>query len=171
MDDMDEKIVSAVINSKEGFFVGDICYVLSDNVYSKNWGETNKYKDGSFVANGYEYVVAGTKHGDGCYADQWGNGYPVDAGVIGCVSAELCEKIKFGENTDLGIFVKGDRAEYYADDGDFVINIYSNQSLVKSIHINTDWDDEDEDEWDMEDDEEDDLWDEDDDTDWDDEDL
>lgn len=153
---MDEEIVSAVINSKKGFFVGDICYVLSDEVYSKNWGETNKYKDGSFVANGCEYAVAGTKHGDGYYADQWGNGYPVDAGVIGCVSAELCNKINFGDNTDLGVFVEGDRAEYYAEDGDFVINIYSNQALVKSIHINTD--DEDEDEWDEED-EDTDMWD------------
>ena len=149
---MDEQIVSAVINSKEGFFIGDICYVLSDEVYSKNWGEINKYKDGSFVANGCEYAVAGTKHGDGYYADQCGNGYPVDAGVIGCVSAELCNKIKFGENTDLGFFVKGDRAEYYAEDGDFVINVFSNHALVKSIHINTDYDD---DEWDEYDEDED----------------
>lgn len=139
-----KRIVSAIINSKEGFFIGDICYVLSDDVYYKNWGETNKWEDGSFVANGYEYAVARTKHGDGCYDDQWENQYPVDAGVIGCVSAELCTRINFGDNTDLGVFVKGDRADYYAEDGDFVINIYSNHALVKSIHINTDYDEDNE---------------------------
>lgn len=85
--------MKGVIRSEKGFYVGDICYVLADNVYDDVWGK-NGYEDGEFTVpeTGLKFAVAGTAWGDGYYQGSDGREYPVDAGVIGIVPLELVEK-------------------------------------------------------------------------------
>jgi hypothetical protein len=80
------------------YFVGDLCYVLSD----EQWDEVcrltfpfrrgpNKRKsvNGKFVLKGgVEISLHGTAYGDGVYLDQRGREYGVDSGTIGCVSVK-----------------------------------------------------------------------------------
>ena len=85
--------MKVTVKSEKGFYVGDICYVLSDNVYCDVWGK-NGYSDGEFLdpETGLKFAVAGTAYGDGEYEGSNGKWYPVDAGVIGIVPLELVEK-------------------------------------------------------------------------------
>lgn len=70
------------------YFVGDLCYVMHPQ-----WKEVCKNiivgpncVDGQFtLKNGVRFTQFRTEYGDGRYADQLGNEYPVDAGLIGCI--------------------------------------------------------------------------------------
>lgn len=71
------------------YFVGDLCYVMNDR-----WDEvcdkiiSKQHRgDGEFVLNdSVRFASYGTRWGDGCYEDQNGCQYGVDAGIIGCIS-------------------------------------------------------------------------------------
>jgi hypothetical protein len=68
------------------FWVGDLCYVMHPE-----WKEfCNKSEKDGIVTLGDGRVVAfsSTIHGDGCYNDQKGNKYGVDAGLIGVIAVE-----------------------------------------------------------------------------------
>ena len=77
------------------YYVGDLCYVLDSR-----WDEFCKLtidgytvKDGVFtMADGTVFATFGTTYGDGCYMDEQGREYPVDAGLIGCVKVESVDK-------------------------------------------------------------------------------
>jgi len=82
------------VRSNKGFYIGDICYVLGNDVYSDFWGDQKHFADGAFEVpgKGYAFAVGSTAYGDGVYSDKEGRQYPVDAGVIGVVPLELVEK-------------------------------------------------------------------------------
>lgn len=112
------------------FYIGDICYVLNDNNYAGIWGYKYDFKDGIIDCGINQVLVHGTAYGDGCYEDNKGNTYGVDAGVIGVVPEELIDwdKIEkdYGSKSkihDLGVYVSGDEAELCYDDGTFYINV------------------------------------------------
>lgn len=85
--------ISGTVQSKKGFYIGDICYVLSERVYDEIWGGKHSYNEGVYqVDSKNSFAVAGTAFGDGTYYDSYGNEYPVDAGVIGLVPLELVAK-------------------------------------------------------------------------------
>lgn len=73
------------------YYIGDLCYVLHDR-----WDEfcqltINGYavKDGVFtLADGTQFATYTTAYGDGVYDDNYGNSYPVDAGLIGCIRVD-----------------------------------------------------------------------------------
>lgn len=77
------------------YYIGDICYVLDDEVYYGVWDNAG-FAEGLYEANGGIFAVAMTAHGDGCYSDSNGNCYGVDAGNIGIVSENLCKKFFAG---------------------------------------------------------------------------
>lgn len=72
------------------YYVGDLCYVMHpqwdefcDITLGANGG------NGEFtLKNGVRFATYGTFYGDGFYEDQEGGGYPVDAGLIGCIRVE-----------------------------------------------------------------------------------
>lgn len=126
------------IESEKGFYVGDICYVLSDEVYDA-WGDKG-YADGIFKdpASGFSFAVAGTAYGDGTYYDGDGHEYGVDAGVIGIVPLEMVAK-KDGVRGGRVIYASG-IAQFEADDGVFDVHFSSGNMAV---HINTNSEEED----------------------------
>ena len=81
-----------MIKTNKGFYVGDISYVLADDVYFDFWGKQKGYADGEFEVNGFRFAVASTAYGDGVFYDTARLIYPVDAGVIGVVPFELVAK-------------------------------------------------------------------------------
>ena len=71
------------------YYVGDLCYVLGDK-NGFDWGdillETDylRSQTGMFEYKGIKFFSSGTAYGDGCYPDNEGREYGVDAGLIGC---------------------------------------------------------------------------------------
>ena len=117
------------MKSDKGFYIGDICYALSDVIYEKFWGGVYSYADGEFEIDGYSFAVGSTAYGDGIHYDSDCHKYPVDAGVIGLVPLELVSKeSKFGFVFD----VPGE-AEFKCKDGVFDITLPRDVS----IHIDT----------------------------------
>lgn len=119
------------MKSNKGFYVGDICYVLSDDIYTNFWGKKHKYADGVFEIDGFSFAVDSTAYGDGVYFDNACHKYPVDAGVIGLVPLELIGKedgLQFGTVFD----VPGE-AEFKCKDGVFDITLPDGYV----VHINT----------------------------------
>ena len=85
---------SFTITVPNGFYVGDLCYALSDEVYDKVWGNTYGFEDGAYKdpTTGLEFAMVGTAYGDGYYSGTDGQDYPVDAGIIGVCALELVQK-------------------------------------------------------------------------------
>ena len=89
------------------YYVGDLCYVMSD----ADWNEVceltikgNECIDGEFtLKDGRRFAMYGTKFGDGEYRDQYGNSYCVDSGSIGCILEEHISTYDW--NKDLGELV------------------------------------------------------------------
>ena len=118
--------IEGTISSNKGFYIGDICYALSDSIYDDVWGGSG-YEDGihSVPESGYSFAVAGTAYGDGEYEDHQGRRYGVDAGNIGLVPEELAE------DTDGGhYFEGGGEATFTAEDGVFEITLPSGEVVI-----------------------------------------
>lgn len=83
----------ATISTKKGFYIGDLCYAMKEEIYDKVWGNMYQYEDGAFEVPEYHtsFIVCGTAHGDGYYPSASDIYYPVDAGIIGICPLELCD--------------------------------------------------------------------------------
>jgi len=71
------------------YYIGDLCYVLRDEVWDEVCGilsSLDRGYDGKFtLKDGRNFVIFGTAYGDGCYNDFMGRRYFVDSGTLGCV--------------------------------------------------------------------------------------
>lgn len=123
--------ISCEVESKEGFYIGDICYALADEVYFGIWGG-NDFKDGQHHVSetDLDFAVASTAFGDGVYLGSNGFLYGVDAGNIGIVPLELVEKDINGCGT---VYNTPGKASLYAEDGKFIFRLPDD----KEIKINT----------------------------------
>ena len=116
-----------VIRSNKVFYVGDVSYVLSDDVYQNFWGAK---KNGCFTVNpvmNLAFAVAFTAYGDGIYCDNDGNRYLVDAGNIGLVPLELVEKeqgLRLGQ-----VFLTPGVATFHWFEGVFTIGLPRDQLI------------------------------------------
>ena len=119
-----------IIKSNKGFYVGDVCYALNDDIYYGIWGKWG-YCDGKYsTPDGFAFVVAGTAYGDGEYVDKAGRLYGVDAGVIGLVPLELVKpEYDFGGQ----IFICAGEAVFEACNGFFSVTLPNGEF----IEINT----------------------------------
>lgn len=74
------------------YYVGDLCYVMTDaewDAFCDLTIDRMNCLDGEFtMPDGRKFATYSTQYGDGCYADQFGNQYGVDAGLIGCIRVE-----------------------------------------------------------------------------------
>lgn len=146
-----------ILTSKKGFYIGDICYVLSDEVYHDVWGSQNSYQDGRVQVGSYAFAVDRTAYGDGFYVDSTGKEYSVDAGVIGCVPFELIDMDKLHKNydpganpidilNDFGRFVEGSRAEFKTDDnGIFTITVDNQITIIIDTNYEAGYEEDEED--------------------------
>lgn len=132
--------VKAQLESKVGFYVGDICYELPKEDYHEVWGKQHNYEEGEYELHDSKFAVGGTKYGDGEYEDQMGYRYGVDAGVIGIIPYELCKDKDIAALNRMGRFISATKARFTAEDGVFVIDFDSKDH----IYINTDDEEEDE---------------------------
>ncbi len=80
------------------YYVGDICYSLTDETYDNVWGGAHKYENGLFHVGALKlpFAVHATAYGDGVYPGSDGFDYPVDAGVIGMVDHRLAKSTTKG---------------------------------------------------------------------------
>ncbi len=104
------------------YYVGDVCYVVQDKDWDGLLEKSNYFNcqstgewNGEY--NGHPMFVASTAYGDGCYQDNQGRDYLVDAGLIGIMPVEAIttnpegrggQIIKFEEEFD----VKWDEGEF-----------------------------------------------------------
>jgi hypothetical protein len=88
------------------YYVGDLCYVMDDKEWDQFCSITikgNQCLDGEFqMPDGRKFATYGTAWGDGCYRDQFGNEYCVDAGLIGCIRVEDIRAEKYDSIESLG---------------------------------------------------------------------
>lgn len=126
------KAVKATIRSEKGFYIGDVCVVLDDNVYTNVWGRNGGYLDGEYrVGNGLRFAVGSTANGSGVYMDDNGDIYAVGSGAIGLVPLELVADLETA--AAYGRVVQGVReATMNESGGDFVFVLSGER-----IHIET----------------------------------
>lgn len=77
------------------YVISDPCYVLKDKDYKRFLKDTDSCKVGGVFVDsktGLKFAVFSTAYGDGCYLDNIGREYGVDAGMIGCIPVAMCSK-------------------------------------------------------------------------------
>ena len=72
------------------YYIGDPCY-LFDQSWQKILNETNYLEDGKHIIFRETVFCGSTAYGDGCYKDNLGRGYGVDAGLIGILPVSLLD--------------------------------------------------------------------------------
>ena len=125
--------VEAEEKSEKGFYVGDVCYQMTDKDYYGDWSNDFEDFEGEHELHGHKFAIGGTKYGDGVYEDQNGHRYGVDAGHIGILPYELCESKDVNEIARCGQFIEAKKATFNAEDG--VIEIKFDNG--EYIYINT----------------------------------
>jgi len=135
---------------KGRYFLGDVCYC-----FGKSWGDildkTDFFND-ALEHNGQLLIAFGTAYGDGTYFDQFGNKFPVDAGLIGLTPVSMIEK-EGGENSEwlksAGIFIDVGE-DFYAENkgGDMKFGPHEILTLTEEEdeEESDPWDDDEEDE-------------------------
>lgn len=115
-----------IIKSDKGFFVGDICYALSEKNKSI-WAEHN-YEDGVFAVPGTSLKFAVKNVGGDYYFEDTKNRvYETDAGNIGVVPLELLE----GKYRDNGHIFKGAGEAIILTENKFLIITLPNGEEVR----------------------------------------
>ncbi len=89
------------------YYIGDLCYVLHEDIYDKVFGGFG-YDDGLYTEKemGLSFFVGSTAYGDGLYKDDRNREYCVDAGIIGICPAELMYKDEDGDGGQVFTFTE-----------------------------------------------------------------
>lgn len=127
--------VKATITSENGFYVGDVCYQLSDEDYKGDW-HAKDYSDfeGEHELRGHKFAIGGTKYGDGVYYDNNGHAYHVDSGTIGILPLALCQDQAPEKLNKFGKFIDAKNATFNSNDGYFLIQFDAQISLCIDAH-------------------------------------
>lgn len=86
------------------YYIGDLCYVMTDE-WDEFCDNLDHDEEVCQLKSGKKYMWASTSHGDGTYTDQYGNEYPVDAGLIGAILLRDIDQTNLDNNTSLGTVV------------------------------------------------------------------
>jgi len=110
------------------YYICDPCYVVKDS----EWNDfCDKLFDGDGdvkLKNGRHVIAFSTAYGDGCYQDQYGNEFPVDAGLIGIIPVGAVPKPKKNRFFQIKTF------EFSSD---FFCESNNGDMRFGNIHINT----------------------------------
>jgi hypothetical protein len=80
------------------YYVGDLCYVVSDDNWMPLLERTDYLSIGEFEYKGMRTYADSTAYGDGTYYDNYGREYGVDAGLIGIMPIEAIDNESNGGN-------------------------------------------------------------------------
>lgn len=78
------------------YYITDPCYCFESKTWDELGNLTNWWQDKEkpvFEFRGKPLLSFSTKWGDGCFTDQQGFEYGVDAGMIGLVHIEIADKV------------------------------------------------------------------------------
>ena len=139
-----EQNFSAKLKSNKGFYIGDLCYVLTDNDYYGEWNDDFNNFIGIHEIRGNKIAV-GAVDGDGEYGDNEGHYYGVDAGNISVVPLELCNKISLEEMIKHGRVVTFKEIEVEIATEEIAISLENGRVIRIETGYGEQCDDEDED--------------------------
>ena len=122
------------------YLLGDPCYSVPDEDWDDLLGSCNYFMDSAVgtCPNGLQVLSFGTAWGDGCYRDNKGREYPVDAGMIG-----LTPVLEGWNRTDCGCISEGDGVYLVEFTQDTICSSDGKILRFGSISIDTDPDPED----------------------------
>lgn len=117
------------------YYIGDLCYVMKQEIYDGVWGECHGYDSGAFEHVGddgttYHFAVDRTRFGDGSYGGTDQRQYCVDAGVIGIVSIALCDEDNLDKEFNVQTFA--DPVTFTAERGVFKVKSGSYKLVIKT---------------------------------------
>lgn len=127
------------------YVISDPCYVLPYKKYRDLLGVTTYFTNGP-EANAHggifedpetklRFCVFSTSCGDGVFYDNKGREYGVDAGCIGCIPYEMCEKDKIGQYSYIEEFLADFEVRNLAESHG--IKAHSGNMFFGNIHIDT----------------------------------
>jgi hypothetical protein len=137
------------------YFIGDLCYVMTNNMWDKWLNETavydadgklDTYEDGFYDVYGHKVGWHGTAYGDGCYpATQNGNvskssSCAVDSGTIGIIPTHLVCSLFEGDVDMVTRMFTGDLGIVHRFDHEFTVELGVN-SRFGHIVVRTSEDD------------------------------
>jgi hypothetical protein len=95
---------------KGEYYVGDLCYVLSDEQWDELCDKMAVHDMGYFeLSDKTKVCIYHTAYGDGEYESNVGTLHPVDSGTIGCVLAsKIVKEVKKSQIKDFGAIIKFD---------------------------------------------------------------
>jgi hypothetical protein len=104
------------------YWVGDISYVVSDEMY-EHWLHEEGAQDGGFKYDGKDYAVHETQVGDGCFSSSIEDvEFPVDAGIIGVVPLSFVDGSKMSYFNFGHVLEAHDKFTFSFDEGTFVLH-------------------------------------------------
>jgi hypothetical protein len=129
------------------YWVGDPCYSIPNDLWM-SWLEAADYtfpgREHVLAAriNGRVAVGVSTKYGDGCYPDEQGRMYAVDAGLIGVVPVEVADNSVGSDGDGEGgrIIDFPHEFECYYDDGTVVLGPVRIHTGDDEFDWRDDWD-------------------------------
>ena len=153
---LNEEAVGENITSPSGkFWIGDPCYVLSDDIYYGIWDDKYEFKDGKIdVDDKLSFLVHGTAYGDGCYEGTNGFEYGVDSGTLAVIPMDLVAKT---DGVEFGTVEASSTAWLDYNDGEFDITLDDQSIQIQTSEEEDYEDDYEEDDYEEDDYEEDDL--------------
>lgn len=119
------------------YYIGDVCYALSDRVYQRQWGDAYRFTEGTHVLT-YKgrqntFTVNFTTYGDGLYMDSSKRmNFHVDSGTIGIVPMNLCSLRNIKDNKIFGgCFIESNSpVEFKSKNGIFIVSYNDNQERI-----------------------------------------
>lgn len=125
-------------------YVGDPCYVMSEEAYNLLLEEL--YKDDSretYTINGHEIFNFSTEYGNGTYKATNGMCFSVNSGMLAAIPMELCDPERLKTLGDLGHLLNVSELGMIVENGVFYAK-WSNH--INYFYIDTCMEDKDEDE-------------------------
>ncbi len=123
--------INVKLKSKNGFYVGDVRYALSDEDYNGEWHNDFKEFEGVHELRGHTIAVVDLKE-DGTYLDQKGRMYEVNGENIGVVPLELCYP-PLGYLASIGEIFFAKEVEFAYDNGCINISFDNGEKVCISI--------------------------------------
>lgn len=127
---------------KGKYYIGDPCYIF-DASWDDILNQTNYFSDGECTIKGKICVGGGTSYGDGCYYDNEGRKYYVDAGLIAILPISL---LKIDNEITISEIEKSEGMHIIDFKEDFTAECENGKFRFGNIKINTDDEDDEDDE-------------------------